>query len=137
MLLENFEQSFLLGVDEMDDTHREFVAVVNRLNGADKVEFVSLFAELVEHTQAHFEHDNELMPECGFRAISEHKAEHDRVLGDLHRFNARVAAGNVTMGRAYVRENLSGWFELHAQTMDSALAAALKVHRDGGCNKES
>jgi len=30
------------------------------------------------------------------------------------------------MGRAYVTQQLPGWFDLHAVTMDSALAAHLK-----------
>jgi hemerythrin-like metal-binding protein len=129
MLLENFEQAYLLGLEDMDQTHREFVELLNKLDSASKADFIPLFAELLAHTQAHFTTENDWMQQCAFPAIREHIGEHERVLGELHRFNQRVAAGNVMMGRAYVREQLPGWFELHAQTMDSALAAVMKAHR--------
>ncbi len=128
MLLENFEQAYLLGLEDMDQTHREFVGLLNKLDTASKKNFIPLFAKLLEHTQAHFATENQWMQECDFPAIREHTDEHERVLGELHRFNGRVAAGNVMMGRAYVREQLPGWFELHARTMDSALAASMKAH---------
>jgi len=126
MLLENFEHDYLLGHEDMDTTHREFVDLLNRLDAASKQAFIPLFAELLEHTQAHFAAEDQWMQDTGFPAIREHIGEHQRVLGDLQRFNMRVKAGNTMMGRAYVREQLPSWFELHAQTMDSALAAHMK-----------
>lgn len=130
MLLENFESAYLLGVSEMDNTHREFVALLNQLDVASKPDFIPLFAQLLKHTQAHFDAENEWMQTCRFPAIREHTGEHERVLGELQRFNQRVERGNVMMGRAYVREQLPSWFELHAQTMDSALAAYIKAYKD-------
>lgn len=129
MLLEGFERDYLLGVAAMDATHREFVALLNRLDDAPKDTFIPLFAELLAHTEAHFAAEGSWMSECGFPAIREHRGEHERVLGELHRFNARVAAGQVAMGRAYVRERLPAWFDLHARTMDSALAAHLVAYQ--------
>jgi hemerythrin len=64
-----------------------------------------------------------MMAESGFPAAAEHQADHARVLGDLQRLHDRVARDRSTLARAYVREQLPGWFELHAKTMDAALAA--------------
>ena len=125
-LIESFEQRYLLGVSEMDDTHREFVELVNQLDNADDQTFIPLFEQLIKHTSSHFAAENEKMQECGFPAIREHTEEHLRVLGDLERFGKRVAAGNIAMGRAYVTQQLPDWFDLHARTMDSALAHHLK-----------
>jgi hemerythrin-like metal-binding protein len=125
-LIENFDQRYLLGQETMDGTHREFVNLVNRLGEASKKEFIKLFAELLTHTKAHFEQENRLMEESGFPAIREHIDEHQRVLGELDRFAQRVASGSAMMGRAYVVQQLPQWFDLHAKTMDSALAAHLK-----------
>jgi len=129
MLLEEFERDYLLGFDAMDETHRDFVALLNRLDDVPRDAFIPLFAELLAHTEVHFAAEAAWMSECGFPAIREHQGEHERVLGELHRFNARVAAGQVAMGRAYVREQLPAWFDLHARTLDSALAANLVAHR--------
>ena len=129
-LIDQFEARYLLGVSSMDETHREFVDLVNRLGEADKQQFISLFDELLRHTQAHFDAENLLMDESGFPAAREHKDEHQRVLGDIHRFATRVAVGAVPLARAYLNQQLPDWFNLHAITMDSALAAHLKqTHR--------
>ena len=125
-LIEAFEQRYLLGISTMDDTHREFVDLVNRLGVATKAEFIQLFAELFTHTQTHFEQENRLMEVSGFPAIREHTDEHQRILGELNRFSEKVSTGSIMMGKAYVTQQLPQWFDLHAKTMDSALAAHLK-----------
>ena len=116
-----------LGVAAMDETHRGFADLVNRLgNAPGGGEFRTLFAELVAHTAAHFAFEDRLMVETGFPALGEHRSEHDRVLGQMRQIAARVERGLLVMGREYVRE-LPRWFDLHAATMDSALAAHLKA----------
>lgn len=126
MLIDGFEQRYWLGVAQMDDTHREFVDLVNRLEDADNSDFIALFDKLLVHTDAHFGIENALMRESAFPAIHEHIDEHQRVLGELNRINRKVQEGSILIGRAYVREQLPSWFNLHAVTMDSALAAHLK-----------
>lgn len=126
-LIEAFEQRYLLGIASMDDTHREFVELVNRLGVAAKAEFIQCFDELFIHTQAHFEQENRLMQASGFPAIREHTDEHQRILGELNRFSHKVASGSIMMGKAYVTQQLPQWFDLHAKTMDSALASHLKT----------
>jgi len=117
---------FALGVEEMDSTHMEFVALINSTEDASGTEFVQLFDKLLEHTRAHFDHENRLMMEHGFPATGEHRGEHDRVLGEMTRFSRSVHRGLIAFGRSYLRDSLSQWFPLHAATMDSALAAHLK-----------
>lgn len=116
----------LLGVEEMDGTHKEFVDLVNRLGDmAEPDEFKLWFAELVAHTGAHFANEDRLMVESGFPALSEHRSEHNRILGQMTQINERVQRGIIVMGREYIKD-LPQWFDLHAATMDSALAAHLK-----------
>ena len=112
-----------LGVTQMDETHLEFVELVNQLNVIDKAGFADLFMQLIEHTQQHFESENQLMLQTQFPATQEHQAEHLRVLGDLQRMTRSINKGSTLMARSYVREMLPSWFKLHAVTMDSALAA--------------
>lgn len=115
-----------LGVAEMDATHREFVVLADRLCTADDAAFPALFNTLLEHTRSHFFAEDARMKETRFSAIGEHISEHQRVLIELRAFNRSVQGGKMRMARAYVRENLKDWFDLHLATMDSALAAHLK-----------
>jgi hemerythrin len=126
MRIDALEQRLLLDMPQMDKTHREFVDLLKQLDTASKTEFIKLFPRLVEHTRAHFDAEQRLMEESRFPATGEHRADHQRVMGDLMRFGDRVAAGSTAMGRAYIREQLPQWFDIHVQTMDSALAVHLK-----------
>ncbi len=126
-LLASFEQDYIVNWPEMDQTHREFVALLNQLNAAPKDTFMTLFPTLLSHTKAHFNIEERWMQDSQFPASREHIDDHQRILGDLNRFAPRVAAGNTAMGRAYLREQLPSWFDQHLKMMDSALAAHLKA----------
>ena len=131
-LIEWDEQTFALGIEEMDATHAEFIDLLNRLDAAANSLFPALFNRLVEHTRTHFENEEARMLLCRFPAINEHTSEHRRVLGELNRIQKRVDRGLISFGRMYVREGLPEWFRLHAATMDSALAAQWMRHQSSG-----
>lgn len=118
----------LIGVDYrlIDDEHQEFIQLLDALDRADDIHFPVLFQALHQHTQQHFERENQLMRQSGFPAEIEHSGEHQRVLAEFKQFQARVDRGLVGFGRAFVKERLVAWFVLHVTTMDSALATHLK-----------
>jgi len=120
-----WDERHVLGVAEMDATHRDFVELADALLVAGDDEFPALFAELHDHTRRHFDNEGKLMKSCRFPAIGEHHSEHLRVLGELAHFSRGVAAGRLGMARNYVK-GLPEWFSTHLATMDSALAACLK-----------
>jgi hemerythrin len=114
-----------LGNEAMDSMHEEFVQLLDQILLTDKAGFASLFTQLMDHVEQHFEQEKELMEACRFSAKQEHVGEHQRILGELKQMAKRVMRGKHSMARAYVAETLPGWFTLHTSTMDSALVAAL------------
>ena len=116
---------YALGVDAMDDTHREFVDMADALLAASDDDFPVIFERLHAHTRQHFEDEGKLMKACRFPAIGEHNSEHLRVLGELAHFARNVKAGRLTNARSYAK-GLPDWFATHLATMDSALAGCLK-----------
>lgn len=116
-----------LGLAQMDQTHREFMALVNAAAGSSGPAFVAAFTALFEHTEIHFATEERWMEESAFPALGEHVGEHRRVLGDLRRFKERVEKGSTMMAKAYLKEQVPGWFDLHASTMDAALAVHWKA----------
>lgn len=121
-----FDSLYTLGVETMDNTHREFLALVMTAANATHGEFSGAFDALFQHTHRHFSHEESIMKEIGHGALNEHQADHQRILGDMDRFNQRALAGKHTMAKAWVQDSLILWFHTHAQTMDSALAADIK-----------
>lgn len=126
-IIEWDDDNFLLGIAIMDDTHKEFISLVNQLAETDDSEYVTLFDKLISHTKQHFEQEEKLMIESDFPAYVEHNDEHQRILGELNQFKKRVDRGLIDFGRQYIKERIPEWFRLHAASMDSALAAHLKT----------
>ncbi|MGZ5000994.1 MAG: bacteriohemerythrin [Methylomonas sp.] len=112
-----------VGNPAIDSDHQAFVELLNQLNVTSNADFPALFGALFEHTEQHFERENQLMQKYGFPAEAEHRGEHQRVLGEFKQFQSRVDKGMLAFGRSFVKERLPQWFQLHVMTMDSALAA--------------
>jgi hemerythrin-like metal-binding protein len=115
-----------VGHPPIDQDHHEFIDLLDKLNTASNAEFPALFRALYQHCEQHFEREKQLMQQSGFPAEAEHGGEHQRVLGEFKQFQTRVDKGLITFGRAFVKERLPAWFQLHVSTMDSALATHLK-----------
>lgn len=115
--------ALIVGYDLIDNDHDEFIGLLNKLDAAGNANFPALFRQLYEQTERHFERENELMKQFSYPGETEHKGEHQRVLGEFKQFKSRVDKGLIAFGRSFVKDRLPQWFGLHVATMDSALAA--------------
>lgn len=116
-----------VGYDLIDNDHDDFIDLLNRLDAADNKDFPVLFQQLYEHTEQHFDRENQLMKQFSYPGETEHKGEHQRVLGEFKQFKSRVDKGLIAFGRSFIKDRLPQWFGLHVSTMDSALAAHINA----------
>jgi hemerythrin-like metal-binding protein len=124
-------------MDEMDNTHREFIAQVATLIAASNAEFPALFQALVSHTREHFTAEGQLMRASKYKGLPEHEGEHHRVLGELQQLNRTLKRGHLPLVRAYVKEGLPEWFDTHLAMMDAALVMHLKKQQTGSADVSS
>lgn len=131
--VENFQwtDAFLLGYQPMDDTHREFVELVNAMLAADDADLAALLERFSGHALAHFEHERIWMQESNFPATDCHVDEHEAVMKSVEQVGMIVAAGNIDEGRRLARE-LAKWFPGHADYMDASLAQWMVRRSTGG-----
>jgi len=122
---------YLLGHLQMDDTHREFVDIVGRMEHAADAELPRLLAKFAGHARAHFEQEDRWMVETAFPPRQCHIDEHAAVMRSVEDVRLLLAAGNNEVCRRLVQE-LIGWFPAHAQHLDSALAHWISKLRTGG-----
>lgn len=115
-----------LGVEQIDDTHREFVACVNAVADASDEDVVAALDALRAHTEAHFAQENRWMAETAFPPSHCHLTEHEGVLEVIREVQGYVAQGKPQVARVLARE-LASWFEGHAATMDAMLAQWLRA----------
>ena len=141
----DWEDRYLLGYAPMDDTHREFVDLVNALLTVDDDDLPAALEAFAVHAEAHFAQENGWMVAEDFPARDCHIDEHDKVLASVNELREQVATGE----REIVRElalALKDWFPGHADYMDSALSTwmvkrahagkPLIFRRDGGKSRD-
>lgn len=122
----------LVSIDFMNKTHQEEVDIVNALaklipaqqSGATHDEEITrLLDEWLQHTQAHFQRENELMQQTGFPAYPVHSDEHDIA---LNRMQAVVDAWHqnqdLELVKDYVFTLWPAWFKGHVNSMDMITA---------------
>jgi hemerythrin len=118
----------LLGYDEMDAEHRDFVACVRALQQAEAAQVGERLAAFAEHARRHFGLENAWMVDTDFPARDCHIDEHAAVLKSVEEVQALVALGNTAIVRSLADE-LVRWFPGHADYLDSALAAWMAKRR--------
>jgi hemerythrin-like metal-binding protein len=115
-----------LEVPAMDNTHREFVDLLNALADAPDDALLAALDRFIAHTDAHFAQENRWMHALPFPPVHCHEGEHDNVLRLMREVRNRVAGGEIELGRVLARE-LPEWFQLHASTMDAMLAQVIRL----------
>ena len=123
--------SYLLGFPPMDDTHREFVEIVNAMLAANDEAFLSHMRAFAVHAERHFAEERTWMEETDFPATQCHVDEHAAVMKSVQQVEQIVAQGDVAEGRRLAAE-LQRWFPGHADYMDSALSHWMSKKRWGG-----
>jgi hemerythrin-like metal-binding protein len=114
---------------QMDDTHREFVELLDRVHAAQAAPFEDLLAAydaLQAHTVEHFAQEDRWMVATGFAPENCHSLQHRQVLAVLDEVRRRMVDDPAQ--RTLVAELLPGlvqWFEQHAPAADHGLAMHL------------
>lgn len=129
-----WSEGLVLGVERMDDTHREFVEHLNALAQASDDDMLARFEAFYTHTLAHFEQENAWMRAIAFPPLHCHAAEHDGVLEVMREVRRHLEAKDYNVGRVLARE-MAEWFRIHAVTMDAMLAQVLKAGDDGAASE--
>lgn len=127
----DWNDRYLLGHAAMDDTHREFVSLVDALLKAPDAELEQALAAFAEHAAAHFEQEDRWMRGSGFPATDCHADEHAKVLASVREVRQELAKGHFDVVRG-LAQALMDWFPGHADYMDSALATWMVKRSHGG-----
>ena len=109
----------------MDDTHREFVELLNRVGAAPEQELLARLDEFIAHTEAHFGQEEAWMEAMRFPPLACHRTEHEGVLEVMREVRKRVAGGEPRYGPVLAKA-IAEWFPLHAQSMDAVLALGIR-----------
>jgi len=125
MPLMEWNEALVLDGGVIDDTHKEFVGLLNRMYEASGDELLDILDQFISHTEAHFGQEQRWMEELEFPPLSCHVSEHEGVLEIAREVRRRAAAGDVSYGKI-LAQGVAEWFATHATSMDLVLAQFIK-----------
>jgi hemerythrin len=114
-----------VNIPDMDKRHDEFLEILSKIHSCKKEEFLSLFLEMIEHTEEHFAYEEELMQQFDFYGMQEHMEEHKNLLDEMRYFYAK-AQKLPAFGKSYINDYAREKFKRHVINIDSQLAMFLK-----------
>jgi len=114
---------FEVGYPRMDALHREFHDLLEALQqpGDEGEKLLALH----EHLLRHCSQEERWMRESNFPACECHQREHETLLEVIAEVRRRFDAGDSEIVARLALE-LPQWFEVHANSMDAALAVHLR-----------
>ena len=118
-----------MGVEEIDEQHRNLAYLVNRLNDALKRDespesIQQMLDELLVATRHHFDTESRYMSSYHFPEQSEHEAEHAQLVNEARRFKEQISQGRELL----VLQSIKDWLLGHIAFSDKKLAAYLSQH---------
>jgi hemerythrin-like metal-binding protein len=113
------------GDGRMDDTHEEFVTMLNALLLTPQTEQLKLYREFLNHTVEHFAQEDRWMVATGFSEDNCHAGQHATILETMRAVETHYVQGDTEI-ISRMAEALAEWFPQHAATMDAGLAQHLK-----------
>lgn len=113
------------GDSRMDDTHEEFVTMLNTLLATPMRDQLPLYRTFLDHTVAHFAQEERWMMATGFGPDNCHATHHATILDTMRAVETHYLDGDNEIIQR-LAEALVEWFPQHARSMDSGLAIHLK-----------
>ena len=114
-----------VGFGPIDELHREFQMLLDRLIDCEDADYGQHLLELHEHLLRHCGAEEEWMQQERYAGYARHKQEHEKLLESLSEVRRRFDAGDLESVQVF-SSDLLPWFAVHAQTMDAPLADYLK-----------
>jgi len=133
MTLLEWRDEFRIGIAEVDEEHRELIALINALHarvseGPHPAGVAEFLGELHARISAHFALEEKVMRARTYPGLGEHKQDHERLLDEIreimddYELHSRYSA-------AALGATLDTWFGEHFRTLDARLHAALAKTR--------
>ena len=111
----------------MDETHREFVDLLNGLSASGDNDALAQLDAFIAHTETHFAQESRWMSELDYTAAECHEREHAMILETAQAVREKLAASEAGPDLAKVLAlGVAEWFANHAVSMDAMLALYMK-----------
>lgn len=123
----HWEESYSVGVKELDDQHKKLIHIINEL---DQVEDerdakVRILNALVEYTKEHFATEELYFRQFGFEKTDEHIEEHLELIAEVEDLVYQFAVGE-SLDAVKLKGFLTTWLVDHIQGADQEYVVCFK-----------
>ena len=134
-MLIDWNESYSLGVEELDSLHRELFVRFNELIsacdsgcGADEARRMLTF--LKRYVTDHFTEEEDMLSRYGYPDTFRHKAEHDSFINELNSLEQQFQEQGATPRMvATINQTVAIWLIDHISRMDAGFARFLTIAR--------
>ena len=123
---------FKLGFAPMDETHEEFVEIVNAMLHCPDADLLMQLQRFELHAKEHFDEQLKWMRETGFPSTDCHADEHAAVMRSVEEVLTILRNGGDFGVARRLAQALADWFPGHADYLDSALAQWMVKKKTNG-----
>ncbi len=114
-----WQDNWLLGIDALDDEHREMVRLINRLVDDDeRVSIQQRVSDLMEHLHKHFHREEAFLRQINYPGYSNHQREHKMEIAEITALLHELESEKRTAITPAFFQNLKYWFLNHAVLED-------------------
>ena len=122
-----WDDSFLIGIEELDHEHKVLIDDINRLHEElvrhdEKSEIEKCLGDICARMQAHFALEEHVMKEHGYKFFDEHKREHDELLDSYIEYMVQFLNDTGFSSSNPIEENLKHWVINHIRTSDKKMS---------------
>jgi hemerythrin len=122
MAFYDWQESFSVGIKEMDDQHKKLIAIINHLHeamisGQGKSEIGKIIEEMLEYTKFHFTAEEALMTEYKYPGLPVQKNEHSAFIKKTQAFQSDLESGKLALSLE-VSTFLKDWLTNHIMIND-------------------
>lgn len=139
MSILNWNDQLSVGIDSIDNQHRKLVALINKLDeavalGETQDAIADTITELVNYTVYHFQHEEQLMTEAGFKAemFVKHQHEHQEFVEKIQGIQAETQNSAHIIISKELLDFLMNWLYHHILKTDKLMALGLNHDIDAG-----
>jgi len=126
-----WQPNYSVGVAMIDEQHRHFVGILNKLyeiiQDSKTSELDSITKELAQYTKTHFDTEEGYFKKFKYEYADEHIAEHKKLITNVESFLEE--SGENRLIRSFeLLEFLEKWLVGHLATMDKGYTACFNAH---------
>jgi hemerythrin len=131
MALLQWKDQYSIGIEAVDHEHKELIELINRLHdeltgSGSPASVESFFGDLFKGISAHFALEERFMREQRYDQLTQHKADHERLLDEIRAMMDETV--DEASGCGGLSARLDAWFSRHFETHDARLHKALGAH---------